>query len=158
MTSRVIIIMGSGSDEAFTDPIVKTLEILGIEVERRVASAHKTPKKLLEIIEKNEEKSPLVYITVAGLSNALSGFVDANSVHPVIACPPTGDKFEVVDIFSSLRMPKGVNPLVVLKPENAALGAAKILAIADSALCRRLEIYQRERRQRIEEDDEKVRQ
>jgi 5-(carboxyamino)imidazole ribonucleotide mutase len=158
MSSKVVIIMGSGSDEGFTDPIVKTLESLGVEVERRVASAHKTPKKLLEIIEENEDKSHLVYITVAGLSNALSGFVDANSVHPVIACPPTGEKFEVADIFSSLRMPKGVSPLVVLQPENAALGAAKILAIADSALCSRLGIYQRETRQRVENDDEKVRQ
>jgi phosphoribosylaminoimidazole carboxylase PurE protein len=158
MSSRVVIIMGSGSDEGFADPIVKTLESLGVEVERRVASAHKTPKKLLQIIEEYRDKSPLVYITVAGLSNSLSGFVDANSVHPVIACPPTGEKFEVADIFSSLRMPKGVSPLVVLQPENAALGAAKILAITDSALYKRLEILQRETRLRIEKDDEKVRQ
>jgi 5-(carboxyamino)imidazole ribonucleotide mutase len=158
MAGKVIIIMGSGSDEGFTDSIAKALENLGIEVERRVASAHKTPRKLLEILEENEGENRLVYITVAGLSNALSGLVDANTTHSVIACPPPSERFEVVDVFSSLRMPRGVCPLLVLQPENAALAAAKILAMNDSGIRGRVEAYQREMRERVEKDDERVRQ
>jgi 5-(carboxyamino)imidazole ribonucleotide mutase len=156
MAGKVILIMGSGSDQPFVDSIVSTLRNLGIDFERRVASAHKTPKKLLTILEENENQSSIVYITVAGMSNALSGFVDANTVHPVIACPPVAEGFESIDIFSSLRMPKGVSPLVVLQPENAAVAAAKILAATDSDLRGRIEAYQAELRKRIEKDDEKV--
>jgi 5-(carboxyamino)imidazole ribonucleotide mutase len=155
---RVLIIMGSGSDEAFTEPIVKTLHSFGVEAERRVASAHKTPSKLLEILEENEDKNQLVYITVAGLSNALSGFVDANTSHPVIACPPVSSQgFEAIDVFSSLRMPRGVGPLVVLQPENAALAACKILSMNDSGLRHRISSYQKDMRGRVDTDDEKVR-
>jgi len=156
MAGKVIIIMGSGSDQPFVDSIVSALRDLGIDFERRVASAHKTPKKLLVILEENEAQSSIVYITVAGMSNALSGFVDANTVHPVIACPPVAAGYESIDVFSSLRMPKGVSPLVVLQPENAAAAAAKILAATDSDLRGRIEAYQAELRKRVEKDDEKV--
>jgi 5-(carboxyamino)imidazole ribonucleotide mutase len=156
MVGKVIIIMGSGSDQPFVDTIGNALKNLGIDFERRVASAHKTPKKLLQILEDNENSSSIVYITVAGMSNALSGFVDANTIHPVIACPSIADGLVSLDIYSSLRMPKGVSPLVVLQPENSAVAAAKILATNDLKLRRRIETYQAELRQRVEKDDEKM--
>jgi len=62
---------------------------------------------------------------VAGRSNALSGFLDAQVTAPVIACPPASEAFGGMDILSSLRMPRGVAPLVVLEPENAALAACQ---------------------------------
>ena len=58
-----------------------------MDYEFRVASAHKTPQKVLEIL-KEFEAEKVVYVTVAGRSNALSAFVDANTSKPVIACPP----------------------------------------------------------------------
>jgi phosphoribosylaminoimidazole carboxylase PurE protein len=75
-----------------------------------------------------------VYITVAGRSNALSGFVDAQVTAPVIACPPESEAFGGLDILSSLRMPRGVAPLVVLEPENAALAAAKMLGMVSAGM------------------------
>ena len=60
--------------------------------------------------------------------------VDANVTAPVIACPPYADRFGGADLYSSLRMPSGVAPAVVLEPSAAALLAAKILALADPAL------------------------
>jgi 5-(carboxyamino)imidazole ribonucleotide mutase/phosphoribosylaminoimidazole-succinocarboxamide synthase len=71
---------------------------------------------------------------VAGRSNALSGLVDGAVAAPVIACPPYSDRFGGSDIFSSLRMPSGIAPAVVLEPSGAALLAAKILSLADPAL------------------------
>ncbi len=153
--SQVVILMGSKSDLEFASKIGKTLEKFGVEFSYRVASAHKTPEKVLKIIKEYEDKNT-VFITVAGRSNALSGFVDANTSNPVIACPPYSDKFAGMDIFSSLRMPSGVAPMVVLEPENAALAAVKILAIQDGNLKKKIAEYQNEMKRKIEEADEEL--
>jgi 5-(carboxyamino)imidazole ribonucleotide mutase len=149
---RVIIIMGSKSDLEWSKKIKQTLEKLEIESTLRIASAHKVPLKVLEII-KEYEKDNVVFITVAGRSNALSGFVDANTVRPVIACPPYSDKFAGGDILSSLRMPSGVSPMVILEPEQAALAAAKILAVIDKNLQQKIKQYQQKKVEEIERDD-----
>ena len=155
---RVIIILGSGRDEEFARPIYSTMAKLGITCEMRVSSAHKTPDRLLDMLKKyDSEDDNIVFITVAGRSNALSGFVDANTRYPVIACPPLSEKFSEMDIFSSLRMPSGVTPLVVLEPENAALAAAKILALSNHEISRRIHDYQQEAKNRVVTDDTKLR-
>ncbi|MBN1665652.1 MAG: AIR carboxylase family protein, partial [Anaerolineales bacterium] len=113
----VVILMGSQSDLEHCRKIVTACEPFGIECVLRIASAHKTAARLLAILETYEADSrPKVYITVAGRSNALSGMVDASVGSPVIACPPASSSFGGADIFSSLRMPSGVAPMVVLDP------------------------------------------
>ena len=97
------------------------------------------------------------YITVAGRSNALSGMVDANVTAPVIACPPYSDEYGGADLYSSLRMPSGVAPAVVLEPASAALLAAKILAVADAALRKRIAAAQRAQTQHLIDTDREVR-
>ena len=87
MAGRVVVLMGSERDLEFCREIAKHLKTFGLEYQFRVASAHKTPEKVLEIL-KEFEPQKTVYITVAGRSNALSAFVDANTTKPVIACPP----------------------------------------------------------------------
>jgi 5-(carboxyamino)imidazole ribonucleotide mutase len=154
---KVVIIMGSRSDLEWSKRIAETLDKLGVESALRVASAHKIPLKCYELI-KEYEKENVVFITVAGRSNALSGFTDAQTFCPVIACPPYSDKFAGVDIFSSLRMPSGVCPMVVLEPEQAALAAVKILALSDEGLQQKIKKYQEEKRREIERDDKEVMQ
>jgi len=150
--------MGSSRDEEFTRPIRSTLENLGISFDLRISSAHKTPHRLIEILHKYERsKDRLVYITVAGRSNALSGLVDANSRYPVIACLLQSEKFGGADIYSSLRMPSGVSPLIILEPANAALAAAKILALSNSELCEKVINYQQSMKSKIERDDARAR-
>ena len=131
MSDMIIpIIMGSRSDLPFAERIVAALGELGLPAELRVASAHKSVQHLLEMLAAYEaDERPKVYITVAGRSNALSGLVDANVTAPVIACPPYSEKFAGLDVLSSLRMPSGVAPAVVLEPEAAALLAAKMLGL-----------------------------
>jgi 5-(carboxyamino)imidazole ribonucleotide mutase len=152
---KVMIIMGSKGDLEWSKKIAQTLSKLGIESTLRIASAHKVPFKVLEII-KEYEGEDVVFVTVAGRSNALSGFVDAHTVRPVIACPPYSDKFAGADIFSSLRMPSGVCPMVVLEPEQAALASAKILAMKNKELEQRIKEYQEEKRREIEKSDKEV--
>jgi 5-(carboxyamino)imidazole ribonucleotide mutase/phosphoribosylaminoimidazole-succinocarboxamide synthase len=146
--------MGSKSDLAHGEQIVATLERLGVRGELRVGSAHKSPAHVLAMLQAYEEDPrPKVYITIAGRSNALSGFVDAQVSAPVIACPPVSSSFGGADIYSSLRMPSGVAPGVVLEPVAAALLAAKIFGVSLPAVRARVAALQEELRARILEDD-----
>lgn len=156
MKGEVIIIMGSERDLDFCSEIAKHLKSLGLEYLFRVGSAHKTPEKVLKII-KEYEKQKVVYVTVAGRSNALSAFVDANTTKPVIACPPYSEKYCGADIYSSLRVPSGVASVVTIEPEGAALAAAKILALQDEELEKRIGDYQQSKKRDIEKADESTR-
>ena len=135
MKPIVPIIMGSKSDLAHASVIADALHGFGIASEIRVASAHKAAAYLLDLLATYEaDERPKVYLTVAGRSNALSGLVDGNVTSPVIACPPNSDRFGGADVFSSLRMPSGIAPLVVLDPAGAALATAKILGLGDGEI------------------------
>ena len=150
----VVIIMGSPSDADFCTRIADALDDFGIPWETRIASAHKVPRELLELLEAYEaDATPKVYVTVAGRSNALSGLVDAQVSAPVIACPPYSDKFAGGDLLSSLRVPSGVAPAVVLEPESAALLAAKMLALAEPHLRQEVQGAQERHAQRLLDAD-----
>lgn len=155
MGNKVVILMGSESDFEFCQKIAEHLKALKVDYEFRVASAHKTPEKVLEIL-REYEKERVVYVTVAGKSNALSGFVDANTIKPVIACPPYCEKFGGVDIYSSLRVPSGIGSVVTIEPEGAAIVAAKIFAMEDLELAKRVRDYQLAKKEQIEKSDESV--
>ena len=157
MEGKVIILMGSKTDYELSKKIADYLEKFGVGYEFRVASAHKTPEKVLEIL-KEYEADCVVYITVAGRSDALSGMVDANTAKPVIACPPYSEKFAGADILSSLRVPSGIGSVVTLEPEGAAIAAAKILALTDEKLAKKVAEYQMEKRRKIEEADNELKE
>ena len=150
--SKVVIIMGSKADLEWSKKIADASANLGLEAIMRIASAHKVPLNCLEII-KEYEKENVVFITVAGRSNALSGFSDAQTHCPVIACPPYADKFAGTDIFSSLRMPSGVAPMVVTEPDNAALAAAKIIALSNEKVRHKVIELQEKNRKKLIEDN-----
>ncbi len=144
--------MGSKADLEWANQISNVLKRFEIETISRIASAHKVPIKCYNLI-KEYEKQNVVFITIAGMSNALSGFTDAQTHCPVIACPPYSDKFGGADIFSSIRMPSGVAPLTILNPENAALAAAKILGLSNPAIQKRIVEFQEKKRKELEEAD-----
>lgn len=154
----VVIIMGSPSDRDFSARITDALDRFAIPWETRVASAHKVPTHVLDLLRQYEaDPTPKVYITVAGRSNALSGLVDAQVAAPVIACPPYSDKYAGADLYSSLRMPSGVAPAVVLEPESAALLAAKILGLKEPDLRSRVQNAQEGQAQRLLDADSEAR-
>lgn len=153
--AKAIIVMGSERDLDFSRDIAKYLKILGIPYAFRVASAHKTPEKVLEVI-KEFEAEKVIYITVAGRSNALSAFMDANTSKPVIACPPYSDKFGGADIYSSLRVPSGIGSVVTIEPEGAAIAAAKILALDDADVTKLVCEYQLSKKNEVEKANESV--
>jgi 5-(carboxyamino)imidazole ribonucleotide mutase len=154
-SSLVVILMGSKADEGHCQKIAEAARGFGLEVELHIGSAHKTPGHVLKLLEKYEQDPRArVYITVAGRSNALSGFTDGSVSAPVIACPPPSESFGGADLYSSLRMPSGIAPAVVLEPANAALLAAKILGLSDPLVRSRVLEYQKKQAEKILADDQ----
>jgi 5-(carboxyamino)imidazole ribonucleotide mutase len=149
---KVVIIMGSKADLDWANQITYVLKSFEIESVTRIASAHKVPLKCYDLI-KQYEKENVVFITIAGMSNALSGFTDAQTFCPVIACPPYSDKFGGNDIYSSIRMPSGVAPLTVISPENAAIAALKIIGLSNQEIQKKIIKYQEKKRLELEEAD-----
>jgi len=133
---KVVFILGSESDKEFATKIQSELDMWGVEHVLHVASAHKVPEKVFELVKGyNEGEEKIVYITIAGRSNGLSGVTAANAVHPVIACPPFKDKDDmIINMNSTLQMPSDTPVLTVIDPKNAAAAAVRMLALHDDAI------------------------
>jgi 5-(carboxyamino)imidazole ribonucleotide mutase len=154
----VVVLCGSEQDMAHATDIARAARELGLGAAIRVASAHRTPEKVLQIVryvDALSQRMPVVLITVAGRSNALSGFCDPQTSVPVISCPPPSQFAD--DVWSSLRMPSGVAPLYVCEPLNAALAAAKIIGLSTPAVVQAVVQFQQRARQKIEEADARAR-
>ena len=153
MNQKVVLILGSKSDQDQADKICTVLDEFGVPYQVRIASAHRTPKKVMKILSDLENsKNQTVVIVVAGLSNALSGMISGISAFPVVTCPV----YDFLDINSSLRMPSGVAHGTVLKPANAAIFVLKILALSNPKLENKIKNYLQKRQQKIEQDDAKI--
>lgn len=141
---KIVIMLGSSSDFSFAHHIEDFLRDakFKVQLEYLVNSAHRNPQKLLKDIESYEQSDTnVVFITVAGLSDALSGVVAANSKNPVIACPPDTERLGFAKMFSTVMTPSGVPVCLVSSPENAALAAVKILALTNASLKKRVTEY-----------------
>lgn len=131
-----VILSGSVKDEKHVNKLKDELRKQNIYSVSYVSSAHKNTAEVLGILQEyNDFKNKniqtgtrkIVWITVAGRSNALSGVVSANTPYPVIACPPFGDKVDMmVNINSTLQCPSKVPVLTVLEPSNVALCVSKM--------------------------------
>ena len=133
----ITIIAGSESDRELVKKVGEVLDEFGVEYESHVASAHRTPEKLKEIVEASDSD---VFIGVAGLSAALPGVIASHTIKPVIGLP--GDvKLSGLDAFlSMMQMPPGV-PVATVgvdNAKNAAFLALEILAVRDENLKNRL--------------------
>tara|TARA_B100000965_G_scaffold105371_2_gene86890 strand:- start:7604 stop:7999 length:396 start_codon:yes stop_codon:yes gene_type:complete len=127
---KAVIIMGSTSDQGHADKITSVLGGLGVVHETHAASAHKNPERVLEIIRSVGKEEWVVFVTIAGRSNALSGFVAANCNKPTIGCPPFKDKVDMsINIHSTLQMPSKTPVLTILDPGNCALAVHRILQL-----------------------------
>jgi 5-(carboxyamino)imidazole ribonucleotide mutase len=153
----VVILMGSKADMDHCTKISEACKQYDLETVLRIASAHKTPEHALAILREYEaDDRPKLYITVAGRSNALSGFTDGSVSAPVIACPPPSDSFGGADVYSSLRMPSGIAPALVLEPANAALLAAKIFGVANAEVREQVRMSQKRSADKIIQEDANV--
>ena len=150
MAPQVLIIMGSKSDLPVGQKARDTLKELGISCEIKVASAHRTPKLVTELVEKSDAK---VFIAIAGLSAALPGAVAAHTIRPVIGVPVSG-KVNLDSVLSIVQMPPGI-PVAAVgldRGENAGLLAAQIIGVADREVERKLLEHRKEQEKKVHED------
>jgi len=148
LTMSVHIIMGSRSDMNVAEKATEMLDRLGIEHEVSVASAHRDPEAVHTIVTSSKAE---VFIAIAGLSAALPGVVASHTQRPVIGVPVSG-KVNLDSILSVVQMPPGV-PVAAVgldNGKNAAIMAARILALKDDALVARLDELAEEMRGRTE--------
>lgn len=139
----VVVLMGSPSDMEHCQKIAKHCRELGLNVELRVTSAHKSTVDTLQMVRKYEaENSRLVFIAVAGRSNGLGPVLSGNTTYPVINCPPVKPENVNLDIWSSLNVPSGLGCGTVLYPEAAALNAAQIFGLGDYIIWSKLRVRQ----------------
>jgi 5-(carboxyamino)imidazole ribonucleotide mutase len=158
-TEKIVVLLGSTSDLSFARRVEDFLREtrFPVKCEYRVSSAHRNPEKLLSDLKSYEQTGDkIVFITVAGLSDALSGVVAGYSKYPVIACPPDIEKHGFSKVFSTMMTPKGVAVSLVSSPENAAFAAVKILALSNSSLKNRVNKYIDEMRNAVAKADTEV--
>ena len=150
MAIKVLIIMGSKSDLPVGEKVTKTLKELGISYELKIASAHRTPKLVVRLVENTEAR---VFIAIAGLSAALPGSIAAHTIRPVIGVPVSG-KVNLDSILSIVQMPPGVpvGAVGIDRGENAALLAAQILAIGDKDIELKLLEHRKQQESKVHAD------
>ncbi|RLF58369.1 MAG: 5-(carboxyamino)imidazole ribonucleotide mutase [Thermoplasmata archaeon] len=144
---KVHIIMGSKSDQHVGEKIIDTLEKFGVDYRLDIASAHRTPERVKELVENSDAD---VFIGVAGLSAALPGVMASHTTKPVIGVPVSG-KVNLDAILSIVQMPPGI-PVAAVgldRGENAALLAIEILSLKYEELKEKLREYREEMKRKI---------
>ncbi|MDP6489988.1 MAG: 5-(carboxyamino)imidazole ribonucleotide mutase [Candidatus Poseidoniia archaeon] len=148
--ASVVLLLGSASDKPVAAKAEKTLEQLGIDYETHVASAHRTPGRVVDLVENSGAQ---VFIGIAGLSAALPGVIAAHTRKPVIGVPCTSDSSpgNLDSLLSGVQMPPGVpvGAVGLGRGENAALLAARILALGNDKIATALEDYQTELERKV---------
>ena len=141
---RVGIVMGSDSDLKVMGSAAAMLEELEIDYEMVIISAHREPDVLVDWVRTAEDRGEKVIIAGAGMAAALPGMCAALTALPVIGVPLSGKNLDGMDaVFSIMQMPPGIPVATVAidGAKNAAILAAKILAVEDEALLTKLKEY-----------------
>ena len=147
--TRVLIVLGSASDLPVVEKMPPLLERFGLGHRIEVASAHRQPERLRRLIRQAEKAGTEIFVAVAGMAAHLPGVVASLTARPVIGVPVASGALGGVDaLLSIVQMPPGVPVATVAVgsagARNAAVLAARILALGDAEVASRLEAYRRE--------------
>jgi 5-(carboxyamino)imidazole ribonucleotide mutase len=148
------VIMGSRSDYQVMEPAIEILRELQVPHEKRIVSAHRTPDWMFEYASSAEKRGLQVIIAAAGGAAHLPGMVASKTVLPVLGVPIPATMLNGVDsLLSIVQMPRGVpvGTLAIGQPgaANAALLAAAICALHDSALRERIRSWRAARQNEV---------
>ncbi|MBR7123298.1 MAG: 5-(carboxyamino)imidazole ribonucleotide mutase [Candidatus Methanomethylophilaceae archaeon] len=152
--AQVLIIMGSKSDLPVAEKATALLKKFGISYDVAVASAHRTPARVEDLVKDSEAD---VFIAIAGMSAALPGVVASFTVKPVIGVPVSG-KMTMDAILSVVQMPPGI-PVAAVgldRGDNAAILAAEMLSITDPEIEEALRAYRIEMAEKVIKDSYEV--
>ena len=154
---KVTVIMGSDSDFPIVKATVTLLKDFGIAYDVVVASAHRTPDKVRELVINAKDSG--IFIVAAGAAAHLAGVVASYTVKPVIGIPINATPLNGMDaLLSTVQMPSGipVATMAVNGAKNAAVLAAEIFAVNDEALAEKLNAYREKMKADIEKKNERV--
>ena len=159
----VLILMGSDSDAPVMQGAVDVLRELGIDCEMTVASAHRSPARVMRLVSEAPGRGVKVFIVGAGAAAHLAGVVAAHTTMPVIGVPIDSSPLKGMDaLLSTVQMPPGVPVATVSigKPgaTNAGVLAAQILAVGDAAIAARLDTYKKMLAEKVEAAAARLRQ
>lgn len=159
----VLILMGSDSDAPVMQGAVEILRELQIPCEMTVASAHRSPERVMRLVSEAPGRGVRVFIVGAGAAAHLAGVVAAHTTMPVIGVPIDSSALKGWDaLLSTVQMPPGVPVATVSigKPgaTNAGVLAAQILAVGDAAIAERLTAYKRRLAEKVEAAAAKLQQ
>ncbi len=149
---KVAVIMGSTSDWDVMKSACETLEELGIEYEKRVISAHRTPHLMFEYATTARERGIGAIIAGAGGAAHVAGVTAALTTVPVIGVPIKSAAMNGLDsLLSIVQMPGGipVSTVAINGAKNAALVAASMFALTDAALESRLNDYRKRQTEKV---------
>ena len=154
--------MGSDSDAPVMQGAVDVLREFGVPCEMTVASAHRSPDRVMRLVREAPERGVKVFIVGAGAAAHLAGVVAAHTTRPVIGVPIDSSALKGLDaLLSTVQMPPGVPVATVSigKPgaSNAAVLAAQILSIGDAQIAAKLDAYKKQLANRVEEAAERLR-
>jgi 5-(carboxyamino)imidazole ribonucleotide mutase len=159
MTLSVLIVMGSDSDFDQVAPAWKVLESLGVRYDVTVASAHRSPERVVALARGARDKGYGVILAAAGGAAHLAGVFAANTTLPVVAVPVVVGSLGGVDaLLSAVQMPGGV-PIASVGiggARNAGFFAAAILSSTDREVAARLEAFREEQGKNVTEADGRV--
>lgn len=148
----ITVILGSASDKPIFEKCKKILDEFGIKYDVRIASSHRTPEKVDNIIKNSDSD---VFIAIAGLSAALPGTIAAKTTKPVIGVPVESKLDGLDSLLSIVQLPPGVpvGCVGIDRGENAALLAIEILALNDDELKDKLKRHRNKMKERVESSD-----
>ena len=158
----VLILMGSDSDAPTMQGAVDVLREFHIACEMTVASAHRSPARVMRLVEEAPGRGVKVFIVGAGAAAHLAGVVAAHTSSPVIGVPIDSSALKGLDaLLSTVQMPPGV-PVATVSigkagATNAAVLAAQILAVGDPAIAARVAAYKTKLAEKVEAAAEKLR-
>ena len=144
---KIQIILGSKSDISVAEKAEKILKEFSLDYDIKVASAHRMPDYLKELVEKSDAD---VFIGIAGLSAALPGSIAAHTTKPVIGVPVSG-KVNLDSILSIVQMPSGipVGAVGLDRGDNAALLAIQICSVKDEKLKKEMQAYRKKMKDKV---------
>ena len=151
--AKVGIVMGSDSDMPVMSKAAAILDKLGVEYEMKIISAHREPDVFFDYARSAEERGFKVIIAGAGMAAHLPGMCAALFPMPVIGIPMSGKNLEGMDaLYSIVQMPPGI-PVATVAIDggmNAAILAAKMLAMSDPELLEKLKAYSAEMKDTVQ--------
>ena len=149
---KVAVIMGSTSDYEIMSAAIKVLEDFGVEYEKKVISAHRTPDLMCEYAKSARERGIGAIIAGAGGAAHVAGVVAGMTTVPVIGVPIQTKALGGMDsLLSIVQMPGGipVATMAINGAKNAGLFAVQILALTDSALAQKLMKFREEQTMKV---------